>query len=143
MVTILVFVAVVMIMIGAINTGIQGNVIVLEGNCIPPVSGQCASESQNTRTMNVALYKKVTKSDNGTQTPSEKVAEMMNVTNTYSLNAKPGKYYLFYRYNDSEDANEYCAPVIQATTDTQEPCEVNIPNSGKANVNITFNLVTY
>lgn len=143
MVSILAVVGIILYLIGVINTGVKGNVIILEGNCMPPVSGQCASESQNTRTMKVALYKSVIKSEDGTQTPSEKVAEMMNVTNTYSLNARPGKYYLFYRYNDSEDSQEYCAPVIQTTTDAKEPCEVTIPNSGKADVNITFNLVTY
>lgn len=126
-----------------VQTGVKGSVIVVEGNCMPPTTGQCATESQNTRKMDVALYQNVTKSEDGSLTPQNSVDEMRNVTNSYSLNAKPGKYYLFYRYSDINDLKEYCAPILQTTSAKQEPCEVTVPSTGVANVNITFNLVTY
>lgn len=125
------------------QTGVQGSVIVVEGDCMPPTTGQCASESQNTRKMDVTLYQSVSKSEDGSLTPSGRVAENRNVTNSYSMNAQPGKYFLFYRYNDSGDLKEYCAPVLQVSSNQQEPCEVTIAKTGMTNVNITFNFVTY
>lgn len=136
-------VALIIIVFRLLSTGVKGSIIVVEGNCMPPTSGQCASESQNTRKMNVALYQSIDKASDGSQTPIGKVAETRNVTNSYKLSARPGKYFLFYRYTDSDDMKEYCAPVLQTTSQKQEPCEVIIPTAGVAKLNITFNLITY
>lgn len=144
LVVVMIFVILLMLILRFTNQpNVQGNIVVVEGDCMPPVSGQCASESQNTRKMNVALYTAIETSADGAPKPLGKVAETRNVTNNYRLDAKSGKYYLFYRYVDSEDTQEYCAPVLQLSNGTSEPCEVNIPNTGSTKVDITFNFVTY